>query len=139
VSAEDSAAAETASRGTGLATAGIVSLAAMRIGIGALAWANPDLTAKLFGFGAPDGQARYTWRLFGVRDVVVGLGTVTARGDRRRTWATVGLACDVADGAAGALGRGDVKPLSAAAMVGVPAAAVGFGAWALGRTRRRDG
>lgn len=124
---------DTASRGGGLATAGLVSLAAMRIGIGALAWSNPDLTAKLFGFGEPDGQARYTWRLFGVRDVVVGLGTVTARGRRRRTWATVGLACDVADGAAGVLGRGDVKPVSAAAMIGVPAAAVGFGAWALTR------
>ena len=122
---------ETRSRRERFATTGVVSLAAMRIGIGALAWAKPDLTARLFGFGAPDGQARYTWRLFGARDVVVGLGTVTSRGARRRTWAGVGLACDVADGAAGALGRGDVRPLSAAAMIGVPAAAVGFGAWAL--------
>ena len=124
---------ETASRGNALATAGILSLAAMRIGIGALAWAKPDVTAKLFGFDEPDGQARYAWRLFGVRDVVVGLGTVTSRGSRRRVWAGVGLACDVADGAAGVLGRDDVKPVSAAAMVGVPAAAVGFGAWALTR------
>lgn len=108
----------------------------MRIGIGGLAWANPELAARLFGFPEPDGQARYLWRLFGVRDVMVGLGTVTARGSRRRTWASVGLACDVADGAAGALGRGDVKPLSAAAMIGVPAAAVGFGAWALTRRAR---
>ena len=123
---------ESAPRRGGLATTGIVSLAAMRVGIGALAWARPDLTAKLFGFSEPDGQARYTWRLFGVRDVVVGLGTLTAGGERRRTWARVGMACDVADGAAGVLGRGEVKPLSAAAMIGVPAAAVGFGAWALG-------
>lgn len=119
-----------------MATAGIVSLAAMRIGIGAMAWAKPDLTAKLFGFSEPDGQARYTWRLFGVRDVVVGLGTVTSRGDRRRSWAAVGLACDVADGAAGTLSRADVTPISAAAMIGVPAAAVGFGAWALTRGGR---
>lgn len=126
----------TESRGTGLATAGLVSLAAMRIGIGGLAWAKPELAAKLFGFPEPDGQARYAWRLFGVRDVVVGLGTVTSSGAGRRTWAGVGLACDVADGAAGVLGRGDVKPVSAAAMIGVPAAAVGFGAWALTRGRR---
>jgi hypothetical protein len=103
----------------------------MRVVIGALAWVNPELTAKLFGFSAPDGQARYAWRLFGVRDVAVGLGTVASHGRRRRTWATVGLACDVADGAAGVLSRGDVRPVSAAAMIGVPAAAVGFGAWAL--------
>ena len=96
-----------------VADAGILSLAAMRIGIGALAWVRPDTASTLFGFPPPDGQARYLWRLFGVRDVVVG------------------LACDVADGAAGALGRGEVKPLSAAAMIGVPAAAVAFGAWAL--------
>ena len=118
-----------------LADAGVVALAAMRIGIGGLAWAKPDLTSRLFGFTAPDEQGRYLWRLFGVRDLVVGLGTVTSSGDRRRTWARVGMACDVADGAAGALGRGSVSPTSAAAMIGVPAAAVGFGAWAL-RPRR---
>lgn len=115
----------------------------MRIGVGALAWTKPDLTARLFGFGVPDGQARYAWRLFGVRDVVIGLGTVTAGAKRRRVWAGVGLACDVADGAAGTLGRRDVKPLNAAAMIGVPAAAVAFGAWALtgsrGGSRGEDG
>jgi hypothetical protein len=121
-----------------LADAGLMSLAAMRVGIGALAWARPDVAAKLFGFSEPDGQARYTWRLFGVRDVVVGLGTVTSRGDGRRTWARIGLACDVADGAAGALGANAVKPFSAAAMIGVPAAAVAFGAWALA-SGREDG
>ena len=116
-----------------LADAGILSLAAMRIGIGALAWARPETDSKLFGLPRPDGQARYLWRLFGVRDLLVGLGTVTTTGPRRRTWARVGLACDVADGAAGALGRGEVDRISAAAMVGVPAAAVVFGAWALTR------
>lgn len=116
-----------------VADTGVVALAAMRIGIGALAWARPDVTARLFGFPDPDGQARYVWRLFGVRDVLVGLGTVTSSGQRRRTWARVGLVCDVADGAAGVLGREEVKPVSAAAMIGVPAAAVAFGSWALGR------
>lgn len=116
-----------------VADTGVVALAAMRVGIGALAWARPDVTAKLFGFSHPDGQARYVWRLFGVRDVLVGLGTVTSSGPRRRAWARVGLLCDVADGAAGVLGRDDVKPVNAAAMIGVPAAAVAFGSWALTR------
>ncbi|PRC43979.1 hypothetical protein C6A85_000000102570 [Mycobacterium sp. ITM-2017-0098] len=91
------------------------------------------MAAKMFGFSGTDGQSRYLWRLFGVRDVLVGLGTVTASGPRRRTWARVGLACDVADGAAGVLGRTEVNRVSAAAMVGVPAAAVAFGAWAVTR------
>lgn len=116
---------------TRIADAGLVSLAGMRIGIGALAWAKPQVASTLFGLPQPDGQARYLWRLFGVRDVLVGLGTVTSTGARRRAWARVGLACDVADGAAGALGRNDVNRLGAVAMIGVPAAAVGFGAWAL--------
>ena len=118
-----------------LADAGILSLAAMRIGIGALAWARPEAASKLFGLPRPDGQARYLWRLFGVRDVLVGLGTVASTGPRRRAWARVGLACDVADGAAGTLARDDVGRVSASAMIGVPAAAVAFGAWALTRGR----
>ena len=116
-----------------LADGGLVALAVMRIAVGVVAWVRPDVAAKSFGISAPDGQARYLWRLFGIRDAVIGLGTVRATGTRRRTWAQVGLACDVADGAAGALAGSSVNRGTAAAMVGVPAAAVAFGAWALRR------
>ena len=118
-----------------VANAGLLSLAAMRIGIGALAWARPQRAAALFGLPQPDGQARYLWRLFGVRDLLVGVGTVASTGPRRQAWARVGLACDVADGAAGTLARDDVGRVSASAMIGVPAAAVAFGTWALTRGR----
>ncbi|MGB3356075.1 MAG: DUF4267 domain-containing protein [Mycobacterium sp.] len=128
-----------AERGTRAARTGVLSLAAMRIAIGGLAWARPEVAATLFGLPRPDAQSRYLWRLFGVRDVLIGLGTVTSTGRRHRTWAGVGLACDVADGAAGALGRNDVPRNTAAAMVGVPAAAVAFGAWALTRSEPRSG
>ena len=37
-----------------LANGSVLALAAMRVGIGALAWARPDLAAKLFGMPAPD-------------------------------------------------------------------------------------
>ncbi|MCG7579699.1 MULTISPECIES: hypothetical protein [Mycolicibacterium] len=116
-----------------VAEAGIVMLAAMRIAVGVVAWVRPDVAATSFGMSAPDGQARYLWRLFGVRDAVIGLATVSTRGSHRRTWAKVGLACDVADGTAGALAGSSVNRVTAAAMVGVPAAAVAFGAWALRR------
>ncbi len=110
----------------------MLALAGMRVGIGALAWARPDLAAKLFGMPAPDGQSPYLWRLFGVRDVAVGLGTLGSSGEQRRTWATFGLVCDAADGAAAALGRteGHLPSGTTRALVAVPAVAVGLGAWA---------
>ena len=54
-----------------IAEAGIVMLAAMRIAVGVVAWVRPDVAATSFGMSAPDGQARYLWRLFGVRDAVI--------------------------------------------------------------------
>lgn len=112
---------------------GLLALAGMRIGIGALAWVRPDLAARLFRLPEPRDEAAYLWRLFGVRDVAIGVATVTAEGPRREQWARVGLACDVADGAAAAIGvrRGDLPRAGTAALVAVPAAAVGFGIWAL--------
>lgn len=91
------------------------------------------MTAKLFGLPAPQGQAPYLWRLFGARDVAVGIGTVVSRGGQRRTWARFGLACDVADGAAAVMGRADhgLPGATTRALVAVPAVAVGFGVWAL--------
>lgn len=110
----------------------MLALAAMRVGIGALAWARPDHAAKLFGMPAPEGQSPYLWRLFGVRDVAVGLGTLGSSGAQRRTWATFGLMCDAADGVAAAIGRADgqLPTGTTRALVAVPAAAVGLGAWA---------
>ena len=79
------------------------------------------------------GDSHYAWRLFGVRDVVLGIGTLRSSGAQRRAFATAGLACDIADGAAGAISlyRNDFTRSSAGAPVLVPAIAVVFGAWAL--------
>jgi len=117
--------------------AGALALAGMRIGIGALAWARPDLAARLFRLPAPHNEATYLWRLFGVRDVAVGIGTVASEGAQRRQWARFGLACDLADGAAAALSakQGDLPRDGAVALIAVPAAAVGFGAWTLLRPK----
>ena len=92
-------------------------MAAMRIAAGLVAWFSPRLTA----------------RLFGVRDVMLGAGTLRSSGAQRRAFAIAGLACDVADGAAGAMSlyRNDFTRSTAGAPVLVPALAVAFGAWAL--------
>ena len=113
--------------------AGLLTLAAMRIGIGALSWVRPDLAARLFRLPEPRRETSYLWRLFGVRDIAIGIGTVSSQGAQRRSWARFGLACDIADGAAAALSakQGDLPRAGAVALVAVPAAAVGFGVWAL--------
>ena len=116
--------------GRGVADHSVSALAAMRVAIGALAWLRPDLAERLFGMRV--GESPYLWRLFGIRDVVVGLGTLRSSGAQRRTWATFGLVCDAADGGAAAIGqRQGHVPRSASALVAVPAIAVGVGAWAL--------
>ncbi len=121
-----------------LATRGIDALAAMRIAAGLLAWLSPRQTARLFGMTGQSGEAHYAWRLFGVRDIVLGIGTLRSSGAQRRAFATAGLACDVADGAAGAISlhRSDFTRTAAGAPVVVPALAVAFGAWALRGARR---
>ena len=115
------------------ATRSIDALASMRIAAGVLAWLNPRLTARLFGMSGGSGDSHYAWRLFGVRDVVLGIGTLRSSGTQRRAFAAAGLACDVADGAAGAISlyRNDFTRSTAGAPVLVPAIAVAVGAWAL--------
>ncbi|WP_140687607.1 hypothetical protein [Mycolicibacterium hodleri] len=115
------------------ARASVIGLSATRIGIGALAWIRPVTTARLFGMrGAAQAESAYLWRLFGVRDVVVGAATLRAPEDERLAWVALGLACDTADGAAAVVGRRDGSlPPSTAALVAAPAAAVGLGVWLL--------
>ena len=115
-----------------LADRTIDALAVGRIAAGALPWISPRLTARVFGMDT-DGQSAYPWRLFGVRDLVIGVGTLCSSGAQRRAFATAGLACDVGDGAAGAAAmyRGDFTRSPAGAPATVPVLAVVLGAWAL--------
>jgi hypothetical protein len=77
-------------------------LPALRIAVGGGAWAAPEMTSKLFGFTNTQ-ESAYLARLFGVRDVALGLGVLVG-GDGRRMWLTMGVLCDAADAAAGVLG-----------------------------------
>jgi len=112
-------------------------LAVGRIAAGVLAWLSPSRTAQVFGMSAGDdtdgGQSHYAWRLFGIRDIVIGVGTLRSSGAQRRAFVTAGLACDVGDGAAGAvaMSRGAFTRSTAGAPVTVPVLAVALGAWAL--------
>ncbi len=115
--------------------ASVKALAGLRIVIGLLSWFAPNLAGTLFGLDVKrNKQAPYLARLFGVRDVALGVGTLMAKGSNRRTWLQMGLLCDTADAAAAGLGHKDgYLDAQTAIMVAAPAvAAVGLGAAALG-------
>jgi hypothetical protein len=112
----------------------INAIIGLRAGIGAGAWLAPNLSGRLFGLdpvGNP--QLPYVGRLFGARDVVLGAGVLRAGRKQKTDWITAGMACDVADVAAGAMAgaRGQL-PVSAAGMVTATAAVFAIaGAWLL--------
>jgi hypothetical protein len=90
----------------------IRSLAGIRVAVGTSAWATPRLAGKAFGLDADaNPQSPYLARLFGVRDLALGIGALTTTGESRRHWLMLGMMCDAADAAAGVLaGRAGYLP-----------------------------
>jgi hypothetical protein len=83
----------------------VAKLAGLRLAIGAGAWAAPRLAGKLFGLDADaNPQSPYLARLFGARDVALAWGALSSEGEARRQWLLAGVACDLADAAAGIFG-----------------------------------
>jgi hypothetical protein len=117
-----------------MAASPLPALNGVRFAVGVGAWATPNLAGKLFGLD-PDNnpQASYIGRLFGVRDIALAAGAMSSTGEARRRWLQLGLACDLADAAAGYIaGRTGVLPKPAAVMgTGVALLAAGMGAAAL--------
>lgn len=112
------------------------AIAVGRIVVGSGAWLTPSLSGRLFGLD-PEGnpQLPYVGRLFGARDVALGAGALRSSRKNRDAWLTAGLACDVADVAAGVIAgaRGQL-PLGAAALVSTTAGAfAAAGLWLLQR------
>ena len=112
-------------------------LAALRIAIGTGAWALPDTTGKLFGLdpvGNP--QASYLARLFGIRDIALGAGTLSTEGASRQQWLKLGVVCDLADAAAGVLAhrKGVLPRWSSVLVTGTALVAAAQGVMALRET-----
>jgi len=111
------------------------ALIGLRIAIGTASWLTPRVAGKLFGLDAKaNPQSPYLARLFGARDIALGVGAATTDGDARRLWLVAGLACDVADAAAGAAGglRGYLPKHTSVLVTGTALSAVALGAAALG-------
>jgi hypothetical protein len=110
------------------------AIAIGRIAVGAGAWLTPNLSGRLFGLD-PEGnpQLPYVGRLFGARDVALGAGALRSTRKQKDAWLTAGLACDVADVAAGALAgaRGQLPPAAAALVTATAGAFAAFGYWLL--------
>src|SRR2546423_15404488 len=95
-----------------------------RVVVGGGAWLAPNLSGRMFGLD-PEGnpQLPYVGRLFGARDVVLGAGVLRSSRKQKDAWMTAGLACDVADVAAGARPRARGTPPPAAAALPAATAA----------------
>ena len=104
------------------------ALAVLRIGAGAGAWLMPNLAARIMGV-PPGGSLAFILRLFGIRDLIMGLGYLAASPDDRNNWLRMGIVADAGDAlAAVAAVRGGAVP----ARTGVPMALTALGAIAAG-------
>jgi hypothetical protein len=110
------------------------ALIGVRSTIGVGVWAAPRLAGRLFGLD-PKGnpQLPYVGRLFGVRDLALAYGLATSSGPQRTEWLRIGLACDLADAAAGVLGRrsGALPKLATVLVTGTALTAAGLGVAAM--------
>ena len=79
-------------------------LVRLRGAVGAGAWLAPRFSGRLFGLDPEaNPQASYIGRLFGARDVALAVGLSASTGSERAQWLRLGIACDLADAAAGVL------------------------------------
>jgi hypothetical protein len=112
----------------------VTGLSLGRIAIGATALASPDLAARLFRLDAArNPQLPYMSRMFGSREVALGVVTLFAKGAARRKLVALGIAVDSADAFAGydAMRTGSVDQsvglgLTAPAVGAVVAGAIGL-------------
>lgn len=112
--------------------------------VGVLSWIAPDVSWRVFGLGRLDGtgaaapSARVMSRLFGVRDVALGLALRHPDPAVRRAGLQVGLVIDLVDAVASVRGLAQGAPRGSALGVTAGAALLaGLGAVALGAENPR--
>jgi hypothetical protein len=105
-------------------------LPGLRLAIGGGMWAFPELTGKAFGAKlAGNHEALFLGRLFGIRDVALGIGQIANSGGM---WWQLGVVCDIADAAAAVMSVKAGGPKVTGILAGATAvAAAGLGIAAL--------
>jgi hypothetical protein len=122
--------------------AAVNALAGIRAVVGAVSWLTPRPAGKLFGIDSGrNPQAPYLARLFGARDVALAYGAATSEGGDQDRWLAVGLACDLADAAAGIAGHrgGYLDPLTSVLVTGTALVGATLGAVALSSSQQQPG
>ncbi len=96
----------------------------MRLAVGGASYLAPRLSGRLLGF-AGGGESPYWARLFGVRDVVLGVGALATEGAARKQVVQLTAACDAADVVSALAGRrgGYLSPGTTALSAGLAVAA----------------
>jgi hypothetical protein len=105
-------------------------LPALRIAIGGGAFLAPTITGKIFGLNTQDNNdAVFLGRLFGIRDVAVGIGQLSSNGDGGALWWQLGVVCDLGDALAALLfikAGGSKRAGAMAALTALGAAGMGM-------------
>src|SRR5439155_6800209 len=113
-----------------MATSHGTTLSGLRLAIGGAAWAAPNRTADLFGLDSTNNPtSSFLARLFGVRDIALGVSALRSTGASRRLAWQLGILCDLFDAAAALLARRNRTLATRAALM---AGATALAAAALG-------
>ncbi|MEP9365023.1 DUF4267 domain-containing protein [Nocardioides sp. CN2-186] len=114
----------------------VTGLSLGRIAVGAVAVADPERGARIFQLDpVSNPQLPYVTRLFGIREIALGLATLISSGKTRKGMVGIGILVDAADGATGylAMQDGSISRKTAMTLMGPAAGAVGSGLLALVR------
>lgn len=80
------------------------TLVGVRFVLGLSSWLTPKVFMRAIGIDPKSNpHAGYMTRLFGIRDLTLGVGLLSTRGDSRRLWWRLGMLCDVGDLVSGVL------------------------------------
>ncbi|HET6561835.1 MAG TPA: hypothetical protein VFG72_08165 [Marmoricola sp.] len=114
------------------------ALALTRIALGGAAWVAPGLTLKGMLLDTTAPQAPFLVRLFGARDVALGVVTLLVGPESRPALLKVGVAVDGSDAVSAvlALRAGALRPLPVALIAMSAGSAVVSGVIALRQTSR---
>jgi hypothetical protein len=109
------------------------TLSVGRIALGAVSWAAPGVALRSMMLDPDDVQAPFLVRLFGARDVALGVVTLLAAPEVRPALLKVGVAVDLSDAAASGLAAraGALRTLPATLIAGTALGAVATGLLAL--------